>query len=125
MGRFYQRQFLEAAQDPARSPLLMTRAVLETLYGGGFHPGVELTWPMRHNQMYAENRRIYELVNEGKELSYGIYGLWEVRINAASPERKKRFSTMILDLKWFPMTSRNLLTHPIPSIGSGKPLLET
>ncbi|WP_237396073.1 LodA/GoxA family CTQ-dependent oxidase [Okeania sp. KiyG1] len=89
MGRFYQRQFLEAAQDPARSPLLMTRAVLETLYGGGFHPGVELTWPMRHNQMYAENRRIYELVNEGKELSYGIYGLWEVRINAASPERKK------------------------------------
>ncbi|MEM7036164.1 MAG: LodA/GoxA family CTQ-dependent oxidase, partial [Bacteroidota bacterium] len=55
MGRFYQKQFLEAAKDPAKSALLMTRAVLETLYGGGFHPGVELTWPMRHIQIYAED----------------------------------------------------------------------
>ncbi|NEQ37393.1 MAG: hypothetical protein F6K40_14420 [Okeania sp. SIO3I5] len=89
MGRFYQRQFLEAAQDPAKSALLMTRAVLETLYGGGFHPGVELTWPMRHNQMYTENRPVYEFVNQDKGYNYGFYGLWEVRINAASPERKK------------------------------------
>ncbi|NEN91934.1 MAG: hypothetical protein F6K48_24710 [Okeania sp. SIO3H1] len=89
MGCFYQRQFLEAAEDSAKSALLMTRAVLETLYGGGFHPGVELTWPMRHNQMYGENRPVYEFVNEDKGYNYGFYGLWEVRINAASPERKK------------------------------------
>ncbi|NET55651.1 MAG: hypothetical protein F6K47_05625 [Symploca sp. SIO2E6] len=89
MGRFYQRQFLEAAQDPAKSALLMTRAVLETLYGGGFHPGVELTWPMRHNQMYAENRPVYEFVSQDRGFNYGFYGLWEVRINAASPKRKE------------------------------------
>ena len=89
MGRFYQSKFLEAAQDPAKSALLMTRAVLETLYGGGFHPGVELTWPMRHIQMYAENRPIYEFVSQDKDFNYGFYGLWEVRINAASPERKE------------------------------------
>ncbi|MDJ0674643.1 MAG: LodA/GoxA family CTQ-dependent oxidase [Calothrix sp. MO_167.B42] len=89
MGRFYQRQFQEAAQEPAKSALLMTRAVLETLYGGGFHPGVELTWPMRHNQMYAENHRIYKFVSQYTDASHGFYGLWEVRINAASPERKE------------------------------------
>ena len=88
MGAFYQSQFLQAAADPAKRPLLMTRAVLETLYGGGFHPGVELTWPMRHRQMYAEDSRTYEYVNTDGIYSYGFYGLWEIRINAATPEEQ-------------------------------------
>lgn len=89
MGRFYRKRFKQAAKDEARKPLLMTRAVLETLYGGGFHPGVELTWPMRHNQMYAENKMIYPWVSEHKNYTYGFYGLREIRLNTASPEEQK------------------------------------
>ena len=89
MGLFYQQRFLEAAKVPAKSGLLMTRAVLETLYGGGFHPGVELTWPMRHCQMYAEAERTYDFVNSKDGYSYSFYGLWEVRLNAATPEEQE------------------------------------
>jgi hypothetical protein len=62
----------------------MTRAVLETLYGGGFHPGVELTWPMRHNQMYCENTLKFDSVNGNKEEKYDLFGLREVRVNSVS-----------------------------------------
>lgn len=58
----------------------MTRAVLETLYGGGFHPGVELTWPMRHKQLYAENKIVSDEVTKG----YKFFGLREVRINSSN-----------------------------------------
>ncbi|OED40524.1 hypothetical protein AB832_03590, partial [Flavobacteriaceae bacterium (ex Bugula neritina AB1)] len=84
LGEYYQNDFVNAASDPKKAPLLMTRAVLETLYGGGFHPGVELTWPMRHAQMYCENTLTFDSVN-GTE-KYDLYGLREVRINSASKE---------------------------------------
>jgi len=84
LGEYYQRDFVTAAADPRKAPLLMTRAVLETLYGGGFHPGVELTWPMRHAQMYRENSLTYDSVNGSQ--AYDLFGLREVRINAASKE---------------------------------------
>ncbi len=87
MGAFYQQKFVQAANDERKKPLLMTRAVLETLYGGGFHPGVELTWPMRHNIIYSENDLAYKWVYEG-DYNYGFYGLREVRINAATPEEQ-------------------------------------
>lgn len=91
MGAFYQQQFLQAAENKPKSALLMTRAVLETLYGGGFHPGVELTWPMRHAQIYAENSRTYEFVNEDDGYLYSFYGLREVRINAANRAEQDAF----------------------------------
>ncbi len=84
LGEYYQSDFVTAATDPQKAPLLMTRAVLETLYGGGFHPGVELTWPMRHAQMYCENTLTFDSVN-GTE-KYDLFGLREVRINSASKE---------------------------------------
>lgn len=80
IGRVFQQAFAQAAKDESKKPLLMTRAVLETLYGGGFHPGVELTWPMRHNLMYAENDRVYDHVDK----KMGLFGLREIRINAAT-----------------------------------------
>ena len=89
MGKYYRKRFLQAAKDESKRPLLMTRAVLETLYGGGFHPGVELTWPMRHNAMYAENDMVFPWVSEHKDFTYSFYGLREVRINTASPEEQK------------------------------------
>ncbi|MFT6138301.1 MAG: hypothetical protein ACJAUJ_001392 [Salibacteraceae bacterium] len=84
LGEYYQSNFVNAANNPKKAPLLMTRAVLETLYGGGFHPGVELTWPMRHAQMYCENSLTFESVNGVDK--YDLYGLREVRINSASRE---------------------------------------
>lgn len=86
LGKHYQNQYLEAAQDPAKSALLMTRAVLETLYGGGFHPGVELTWPMRHAQMYAENSLTYADITPGNS----FFGLREIRVAAATKEEKEK-----------------------------------
>lgn len=84
LGEYYQKDFVDAAKDPQKAPLLMTRAVLETLYGGGFHPGVELTWPMRHAQMYKENTSTFFSVNGRQE--YDLFGLREVRLNSASKE---------------------------------------
>ena len=84
LGEYYQSDFVKASADPKKAPLLMTRAVLETLYGGGFHPGVELTWPMRHAQMYFENSLTFDSVNGIQK--YDLFGLREVRINSASRE---------------------------------------
>jgi hypothetical protein len=36
----------------ALQPEALTRAALEACSGGAFHPGVELTWPMRHAPLY-------------------------------------------------------------------------
>ena len=89
MGAFYRDQFQESAKDEVKKPLLMTRAVLETLYGGGFHPGVELTWPMRHNNIYSENREAYRFIVDNHDYRIGAYGLREVRLNLASREEQE------------------------------------
>jgi len=86
LGEYYRQKYLEAAQDTAKKPFLMTRAILETLYGGGFHPGVELTWPMRHNLIYAQNEEIYEDVVK----HCGLFGLREVRINSATQAEQEK-----------------------------------
>ncbi len=85
-GEYYREQYLEAAKDPSKSALLMTKAVLETLYGGGFHPGVELTWPMRHKEMYKENTLVYPEVTHNNSL----FGLREIRINTASKKEQSQ-----------------------------------
>ncbi|WP_022724403.1 CTQ-dependent glycine oxidase GoxA [Rhodopseudomonas sp. B29] len=33
-------------------PEAMTRAALDACSGGAFHPGVEITWPIRHKELY-------------------------------------------------------------------------
>lgn len=85
IGLYYQNIYKEAAMDPSKSALLMTRAVLESLYGGGFHPGVELTWPMRHKQMYAKNELTFDTIT--KDASF--FGLREIRIASATQEEQK------------------------------------
>ncbi|TCI93812.1 LodA/GoxA family CTQ-dependent oxidase [Tenacibaculum sp. M341] len=84
IGKYYRDHFIKAANDPTKEALLMTRAVLETLYGGGFHPGVELTWPMRHKEMYKENKEVYAKVSDDNSL----FGLREIRVNAATKEEQ-------------------------------------
>jgi len=111
MGEFYRERFLESARDEARKPLLMTRAVLETLYGGGFHPGVELTWPMRHNQLYSENSETYKLIVDNAEYRIGAYGLREVRLNVASREEQEE---IFYNNFGFSMTSDDVRKSMIP-----------
>lgn len=36
----------------AQQPEALTRAALEPCSGGAFHPGVEITWPIRHAELY-------------------------------------------------------------------------
>jgi len=45
--------------DVGLRPDALTRAALEPCSGGAFHPGVELTWPMRQQALYQgdENRK--------------------------------------------------------------------
>jgi hypothetical protein len=38
-----------------QQPMALTRAALEPLSGGAFHPGVELTWPMRQQAIYRDD----------------------------------------------------------------------
>ncbi|MCO7189563.1 MULTISPECIES: LodA/GoxA family CTQ-dependent oxidase [unclassified Pseudoalteromonas] len=52
LGLFYSEVF----QRSENSALLCARGALDALYGGGFHPGVELTWPMRHDLIYSNNQ---------------------------------------------------------------------
>lgn len=42
----------------SEQPEALTRAALEPCSGGAFHPGVELTWPLRHRELYQAPFRI-------------------------------------------------------------------
>jgi hypothetical protein len=75
MAKFYIATFA-SSQHPA---LLSSRAALDALYGGGFHPGVELTWPMRHHHIYKTNER-----KSGVSETISLLGLSEFRLNQAS-----------------------------------------
>jgi hypothetical protein len=77
LADFYHDIF-EASEHKA---LLSARAALDSLYGGGFHPGVELTWPMRRKQMYLP---IGANIPVGEEIN--LLGLREFRINAATSD---------------------------------------
>ena len=111
IGLYYQQQFIQAAEDDSKKPLLMTRAILETLYGGGFHPGVELTWPMRHAQMYAENTLLYPEVTADANL----FGLREVRINAVSKDQQSEIFYNDFGLEINPQDVANSLSTDSPN----------
>ncbi len=42
----------------AEQPAALDRAALDDCLGGPFHPGCEMTWPMRHASIYAEPFRL-------------------------------------------------------------------
>ncbi|MEY9906195.1 hypothetical protein ABIA35_002412 [Catenulispora sp. MAP12-49] len=54
---------------PAVQPDLLDRGALENCAAEAFHPGCEVTWPVRHASMYSEPFRI--LHREGPEPDYG------------------------------------------------------
>jgi hypothetical protein len=49
-------------------PNALTRAALEACSGGGFHPGVELTYNLRHAQMYE---RFYDTTSDSYRIALG------------------------------------------------------
>ncbi len=59
LGSGTQDDSLAFEQIPlAEQPKALTRAALEPCSGGAFHPGVELTWPLRHKELYRSAYRI-------------------------------------------------------------------
>lgn len=55
----------------ADRPALLDRAALDFCLADAFHPGCELTWPMRHPSMYAEPFRIRHRQSGQQEPDYG------------------------------------------------------
>ncbi|HEX8500538.1 MAG TPA: LodA/GoxA family CTQ-dependent oxidase [Pyrinomonadaceae bacterium] len=56
----------------AERPRALDEANLESCLGGPFHPGIELTWPLRQSSMWKEPFRL-NVLPEGKQpkMSYG------------------------------------------------------
>ena len=52
----------------AEQPEALTKAALEPCSGGAFHPGVELTWPLRHKELYSAPYRIALATNRDPAL---------------------------------------------------------
>lgn len=53
----------------AEQPDALDRAVLDECLGGPFHPGCEMTWPMRHASLYAAPFRLRR--RDGPESDWG------------------------------------------------------
>lgn len=53
----------------AEQPATLDRAALDFCAADAFHPGIELTWPMRHMSIYSEPFRIRR--RQGPEPDYG------------------------------------------------------
>lgn len=59
------------AAPVAAQPGLLDRAALDNCAADAFHPGCEVTWPMRHKTMYSEPFRILHRTPENPEPDYG------------------------------------------------------
>lgn len=59
--------------EPARQPCTLDRAALYWCMGGPFHPGCELTWPMRQPMPYRSALRLRERPAELAEPDYGEF----------------------------------------------------
>ncbi|MBE9070833.1 LodA/GoxA family CTQ-dependent oxidase, partial [Leptolyngbya cf. ectocarpi LEGE 11479] len=56
----------------AEQPLELDRAAMHFCLGGAFHPGCEMTWPMRHATMYRAPFRIRPRTDNNPESNYGV-----------------------------------------------------
>lgn len=85
LGQWAEGDF-EADRDPAQRdpqrleevpeserPEALDRAALHHCMGGPFHPGCEMTWPMRHSSMYRAPFRLRERVGANLNVDYGEY----------------------------------------------------
>jgi hypothetical protein len=66
-------------------PTTLDRAALHFCMGGPFHPGCEMTWPMRRSSMYRAPFRIRERVGNSPNADYGDYLTPEVALAFDGP----------------------------------------
>ncbi|HEV3087526.1 MAG TPA: LodA/GoxA family CTQ-dependent oxidase [Candidatus Elarobacter sp.] len=69
----------------AAQPEILDRAALHWCMGGPFHPGCEMTWPMRQSSMYAEPFRLRERPASIAEPDYGPVMTQAIVLSAAGP----------------------------------------
>lgn len=75
----FENDYDPAAQPPrrledvpvARQPALLDRASLDFCLADAFHPGCEMTWPMRASSMYSAPFRLKHAEPGSKEVDYG------------------------------------------------------
>ncbi|MGX4695562.1 LodA/GoxA family CTQ-dependent oxidase [Streptomyces sp. JNUCC 63] len=75
-GRFEPGPLHDRHEDVDRAPVqeqpgLLDRAALENCAADAFHPGCEVTWPVRNKTMYAEPFRILHRASDNPERDYG------------------------------------------------------
>lgn len=75
-GRFQPGPLHEHHEDVDEAPVgeqpaLLDRASLENCAGDAFHPGCEVTWPVRNKTLYAEPFRILHRAPDNPERDYG------------------------------------------------------
>ncbi|MGW0552107.1 LodA/GoxA family CTQ-dependent oxidase [Streptomyces altiplanensis] len=69
-----------------QQPALLDRAALENCAADAFHPGCEVTWPIRHDTMYSEPFRIrHRTQADGPEPDYGPYLTPDIALSARGP----------------------------------------
>ena len=64
---------LSDIEDPAAQAKMLTKSALHYCLGGPFHPGCEITWPMRMAGMYTAPFRIRRRSPNNPEPEYGPY----------------------------------------------------
>jgi hypothetical protein len=97
LGQWAEGDF-EADYDPAQTdpqrledipeserPEALDRAALHYCMGGPFHPGCEMTWPMRHSSMYRAPFRLRERVGSNLNIDYGEFMTPEVALAFDGP----------------------------------------
>jgi hypothetical protein len=60
-----------AAVPLEEQPAMLDRAALEFCLADAFHPGCEMTWPVRHASMYSEPYRWHHRAKDDPEPDYG------------------------------------------------------
>ncbi|HZG41340.1 MAG TPA: LodA/GoxA family CTQ-dependent oxidase [Longimicrobium sp.] len=83
-------------------PDALTRAALEPVFGGAFHPGVELTWPMRHKRLYSAPFRLRHDPGPATETDYGYLMTGEIAMAPDGPLRENHpgYLTRWMGLPW-------------------------
>ncbi|MDQ2774928.1 MAG: LodA/GoxA family CTQ-dependent oxidase [Acidobacteriota bacterium] len=66
-------------------PAALDRAALHFCMGGPFHPGCEMTWPMRHSSMYCSAFRLQVRNTPGKLDDYGEYLTHDIVTSTSGP----------------------------------------
>lgn len=69
----------------AERPDMLDRAALHFCLADAFHPGCELTWPMRHASLYEEPFRIRHRPGDAPEPSYGSALTQEIALQPGGP----------------------------------------